>query len=384
MDFAISHEEHRARYARLQGRMEARGLDAFLCWTPENIYYLTGFHTLGYYFPQCLVVPAAGDPTLVVRDLETPNVEALTWLTAYRGYRDHEDAVAAVAGAVARAARRIGIESESSSLSPARYSRLTAALEERAVPTTGLVEEDRVVKSPAEIDLIRRSARFTEAGLTAAFDQSRIGHTEDDVAGAVYKQMISRGSSYPSLAPFITSGPQSALPHATWSGRPLQAGDVLFYEVGGSAGRYGSGLIRVGVIGELPPGIRATVERAVSVVTEVLHELIAAIRPGITGHDVNRAGRTLMEASGWGDLNRNRSGYSIGVSFPPGWGEGHIFSLREGEHRPLQPGMVFHLVPNLFFPHVCGIAVSDMVLVTASGCEPITQFPHDLVVVDQS
>ena len=89
----------------------------------------------------------------------------------------------------------------------------------------------------------------------------------------------------------------------------------------------------------------------------------------------------MLEGEGWGDFNRIRSGYSIGISFPPDWGEGHILSLRAGEPRVLAPGMVFHLVPSLLIPGVGGFGVSDTVLVTESGCECLTQHPRELVVV---
>lgn len=381
MYHAISHDEHRERYARLQERIETEGLDAHLSWTPENIYYLTGFDTLGYYFPQCLVSSVSRPPVLVIRHFETPNVEALTWLSEYRGYRDHERMTDVVQEVARSAGERIGTESAAWFVSPAMESELRAALGERIVSADGLVEGLRLVKSPAEIALIREAARYTDAAMEAAFGASCAGGTEDDVAAAVYARMIAAGSSYPSLAPFIATGERTSLPHATWSGRVLQPGDALFYETGGSAGRYGAGLIRVGSIGEPPDDRRATIDRALEVIGDALEALIAAIRPDATGHEVDEAGRVVIEASGWGDVHRNRAGYSFGISYPPDWGEGHIFSLRQGEHRPLQEGMVFHLVPNVLLPDAAGIAMSETVLVTSDGCEALTRFPREYVVV---
>jgi len=382
LKLAISHDEHRRRHSRLQEKVQDAGLNALLCFSPENIYYLTGFETIGHYFLQCLVVSADADPVLVLRAFETPNVEALTWLKAYRGYQDHEDIAEVVGDVVRGLGSRIGFESESWFVSPAVAGRLQSRLGDRMVATTGLVEGLRVVKSPAEIDLIRAAARHTEAGMDAAFQASQLGATEDDVAGAVYQRMISSGSSYPSLPPFITTGPRSALPHATWSGRLLELGDALFYEVGGSAGRYGAALIRVGSLGDPPREGREALHRATGVIAEALEALIEAIRPGATGEDVHHASRKQICRGGLGDLNRNRSGYSIGISFPPDWGEGQIFSLREGETRPLEPGMVFHLVPNALIPDVAAVGLSETILVTETGCECLTSYPRAIRICD--
>ena len=275
----------------------------------------------------------------------------------------------------------MGFEAESWFLSPALLAGIQAQLTTPGVPVRGLIERQRLVKSPAEVALIRRAARHTDAAMAAAFAASRAGVTEDAVAGATYLAMIEDGSSYPSLPPFIATGVRTAEPQATWSGRVLQAGDPLFYETGGSEGRYGAALIRMGVIGEPSAATRETVTHAVATVETALRELVATVRPGITAEAVARVARDVLEGEGWGDFNRIRSGYSIGISFPPDWGEGHILSLRAGEPRVLEAGMVFHLVPSLLIPGVGGFGVSDTVLVTESGCECLTQHPRELVVV---
>jgi Xaa-Pro dipeptidase len=379
MHFEISHDEHRDRYRRLQAAMADAGIDTLLSWAPENVYYMTGYDTLGYYFPQCLIASVDSDPALVVRHFESPNVEAQTWVTNYVGYLDHEDVAEIVAQVAAKFGTRIGTESQTWAVSPAIAARVADRLDGRVVPLDGLVEALRLVKSSAEIGLIRQSCRYTEAAMTAAFEASVPGATEDDVAATVYHRMISAGSTYPSLAQFVSSGPRTFMPHQTWSGRVLQPGDMLWFETGGSAGRYGSGLIRIGAVDEPPAENRAVIERALGVVTETLEALMAAIRPGTTGAQVHQVGRAAIKAAGWGDVHRNRSGYSIGVSYPPDWGEGHIYSLQDLETRPLEAGMVFHLVPNVLIPDVAGVAISETVLITPDGCEALTQFPREFM-----
>ena len=111
MHFEISHDEHRERYRRLQEAMASAGIDTLLSWSPENVYYMTGYDTLGYYFPQCFIASVDSEPSLVVRHFESPNVERQTWLQRYVGYRDHEDVGEVVATEAARfgKTRRHGI-----------------------------------------------------------------------------------------------------------------------------------------------------------------------------------------------------------------------------------------------------------------------------------
>lgn len=377
MHFEIPHDEHRERYCRLQAAMAAAEIDTLLCWSPENVYYMTGYDTLGYYFPQCFIAQVDSDPILVVRHFESPNVVAQTWVTDFVGYQDHESVADVVAAAAATSGSRIGTEALTWAVSPALAAGIAHRLGGRVVPLDGLVESLRLIKSRAEIALIRQSCRYTEAAMSAAFEAAVPGASEDDVAAAVYHRMISAGSSYPSLAPFVSSGPRTFMPHQTWSGRLLQPGDMLWFETGGSAGRYGSGLIRVGAVGDPPIALRSTIQRALDVVTETLDALMGALVPGATGAEVHEVGRAAIKAAGWGDVHRNRSGYSIGVSYPPDWGEGHIYSLQALEARPIEAGMVFHLVPNVLIPEVAGVAISETVLVTREGCEALTQFPRE-------
>ncbi|MFW6075793.1 MAG: M24 family metallopeptidase, partial [Chloroflexota bacterium] len=112
-----------------------------------------------------------------------------------------------------------------------------------------------------------------------------------------------------------------------------------------------------------------------------LNAAIDAIGPGVPASDVDRACRSAIADAGFADYFRHRTGYSIGLSFPPDWGEGQILSLKESEHRPLEPGMAFHLVPILIDPGVAGIGCSQTVLVTEAGHELLTSFDEPMRIV---
>jgi len=105
------------------------------------------------------------------------------------------------------------------------------------------------------------------------------------------------------------------------------------------------------------------------------------MKPGVTSDSVHRVTRGVFEKYGYSHLFGHRTGYSVGINYPPDWGEGHIMSIWAGDERPLRAGMTFHLVPGLFELGKHLINISDTVLVTENGCERVTQFPRELFVV---
>jgi len=208
----------------------------------------------------------------------------------------------------------------------------------------------------------------------AAVEASREGVTENDVAAQMLGAMVRAGGEYSGLPPFITSGPRTSLCHATWGGRTLVKGDVLAYELPGVFKRYAAPLFRCGTVGPAPDDVRALGEACQA----SLEAVIAAIRPGATSADAHEQSRRTFERAGFGDLLGHRTGYSVGINYPPDWGEGHILSIWADDDRTLEPGMSLHLVPGIFVPGRHLVVISDTVLVTADGCEVLTDFPREL------
>jgi Xaa-Pro dipeptidase len=379
-DLPFTPAEYRARLARVRGLMRDGGVDVLLLTGPENIYYLSGYQTTGYYVYQALVVPAAGEPQFVVRKLEMTNVQALSWLKRGIGIDDTEDPLEVTLRALREAGggdARIGYEDRGFFLPPAILDGLRGGLPTaRFVAASGIVEACRVVKSPAEIAYIRQAAHAAGAGVRAGLAEVRPGRTENDVAGAIYAGMLRAGSEYPSSQPYVVTGPRAALGHASYAGHWLRRGHLVYIETGGCIKRYGGAVMRMVSVG--PPS--AETRRLARVVIEALEAIIAAIRPGVSSGAVDEAGRAIVERAGLGKHWLHRTGYSIGIGFPPGWGEGHILDLKPHDERRLAAGMTFHLVPLLLLPGTGAMGFSETVLVTPTGCEVLTGVPRRLLV----
>jgi len=149
-------------------------------------------------------------------------------------------------------------------------------------------------------------------------------------------------------------------------------GDLVFLEISGVVHRYGAALMRSVAIGK----IDAEFERRNEIVHEVLATTMAAIRPGVTSGDVNSACAAAFARHGYTMLKR--AGYSMGINFPPGWGEGDLLDLSAGSPVVLQPGMVFHIPQPYRMAGEQTVSVSETVLVTETSCESLTQFPRQL------
>lgn len=373
-------DEYRNRLSRVQSEMAARGIDGLMVFIPENLYYMTGHRTPGYYAYQTLLIPSQGAPTLVVRFLEEINAASLSWIDDRVSVTDTEDPVEVTVKALAERGYlqgRIGIEMDAWFLSVNTFNRLRERLGNvTLVDGSGIVDTSRLIKSPAEIELIRKACRVAEAGTQAGYEALAVGATEDDVAAEVHRAVIKAGGEYMSLPPFICSGPRGSLAHATWEGRRLEANDVVFFEISGCVRRYSGALMRTAVIGTPDP----EVERGADAVIGGLTRAIDAMKPGVPAAEIDRICRGYIADQGYGHLFRHRTGYSIGVNFPPDWGEGQIRSLKGNEERPLEPGMVFHMPPALLGNGKWGVGFSETVLITETGHEVLTQLPRTLYV----
>lgn len=381
-ELPFSETEYASRMWSLRRLMNDEGLNVFVSFTPENIYYLTGHDTPGYYFFQACIVPANGPPINILRRIETVNTLYRTWSRTVVSYGDRDDPVEATLFALCEtgiAGRRIGLETESFFIPPKRFRALSAGIfAAGGTPVDAQpVELLRVIKSDEELACIREAAHCVEVAMTAAISTSRAGVNENVVAAAMSKALIEAGGEYAGLPPFVKAGRRGSLCHATWGGHVLERGDVMSYELPGVRKRYAAPLFRCGTVGAPSDEVRRLADASIS----SLNKVIEAIRPGVLSQDVHEVSRANFVACGFGDHLAHRTGYSVGINYPPDWGEGHIMSIWPNDERPLRSGMTFHLVPGITMHGKYELTFSETVLVTDAGCEVLTNYERALFTV---
>jgi Xaa-Pro dipeptidase len=380
-DMTFPFAEYERRMRELRERMEQRRLDAVVITDPENLMYLTDYQTTGYSFFQGMVVPLDDEPFMITRKLEESNVIERTWVEETRPYPDTGDAIQMLVESLREfglADSRLGYE-RNSYYFPAYHQDVihTTFTAGRLVDCFGIVEQGRIRKSPAEIEVMKRAAKATDAGMRAGIDACAAGVSENEIAAEVSAAMFRAGGEFPAVMPYIASGPRSMIGHATWEGRIVQPGEHVFLEIGGCYRRYHTAMMRTVVLDDLSPSMYKAQER----MKQALAELKSVLQPGLTVSDADNLVRSIINDNDVGASLVTRAGYSIGIAFPPSWDEGYILSLKQGNSMVLEEGMTMHVIP--FMWGVDGdktVGISDTIRVTEDGCASFFDLEEDFTV----
>lgn len=377
-------EEYERRWANVRKAVADRGFDALLVVSPENVYYLTGLQHQGYFAFTSLVIPAQRDPLLVTRSMERRAVVEHGYNVEHLGFEDHETPVDGMVRALEAAglsrSPRVGVEKQSMFFPPAVWDELRAGLPDVGWEDgSGIVDEIRAVKSAWELQRVRRAAAISDRAVRAGIEAAGVGVNEKEVAAAVYRSLVLGGSEYPGFAPLVRSTDHLGHEHETWHDRVLAAGDGVLIELSASVDRYHAPLTRLVHVGWGSPGLDTAAETAIA----GLEASAAAIQPGVRTGDVYEAWQSTIDRGlGHERYRRHHCGYSVGIGFPPSWvGGSSVVGIRQGGELVVQEGMVFHLLSWLLGVGSADYAVSDTVVVTATGCEFLTSTRREPLII---
>lgn len=373
-------EEFQARLARARALMNEHGLQCLLVSKPENICYLTGLDHQGYFAFHLLVVPLEGRPTLITRAMEWVTIRDQLTEAEFFGHSDStapESAVAEVLAGLGLSQAKAGVEKQSNSFPLAIYEGLCRLLPELScADTSAMVESLRQVKSPLEIDYMRRAGAVTDTMIEAAIEVAQPGVNEREIAAEVHRRMILAGGETPGFSPFIRPSPRMQQEHTSWRDRELRTGEALFLEMAGCVGRYHAPAGRLLYLGSAP----ASAENAQRACFDAFNAVIETIQPGVTAAEVYASWQRSVERSGVKDYRRHHCGYMVGLGYPPSWtGGSQVVGLRHDSDMELQPGMSFHILSWLLGSNIGDYFVSNTAVLTANGCEVLTRSSCPLV-----
>ena len=380
-------EEYRARARRVREEMARRGIDVLYVTSPANLCYLTGFESI-WYPPRAPlgVVVVQGSEDIVFVDYERH--EGLVSETAH--YDDavfftYESALETVAGEFARrgwANGSIGIEWHSRSPSGPLIRATADALAAkgaRIVDGDWAVDRVRLVKSPVELDCVRRAAAIVDVAFLEIRDEIRPGRTELQIAARLNAIMADHGGEEAAIRTMVSAGPLVwCKTHAAPGHRPLERGDVVYLDACGVHKRYHVDLCRTFAVGDDHPAARAVLE-ATSGSVEAVRE---AVRPG----DPLEVAQRVAEEYVYARVPREQvwwvGGYALGIALPPDW-VGHTY-LSNDAYEPFtwEPGYVTNY-ENICFDRDAGFTASYMetLLMTEDGIEVLSRVPRELQVV---
>ncbi|MBF7688578.1 M24 family metallopeptidase [Acinetobacter rathckeae] len=362
---AFTEQEYASRIQRTRERLNTVGVDVMIVTGPENIFWLTGQQTPGYYTFQALLLPVEGEPVFVIRQLEYFNFIANTFIADAAIYQDGDHPIDFLLSLLQQRGwlnKRIGLDKYGWFLPIAVYELLQHQLGPIA-DTAGVIEPLRAIKSDAEIEKISMAARYVDAGMQAGMAAIREGVDENALVSAMMGAAIAAGSEYVGMEPLVSSGSRSGVPHGTWRRRMIQKNDPVFLEMAASHDRYHAALMRSAWLGR-PPAIALEMEK---VCQDALQAALDTIRPGVTCAEPHIACQQVIDRAGFSENFKKRTGYSIGIAFAPDWGEGGILSLYDGVNTELEPGMTFHIPPALRIYGEFTVGVSETIVVTETG-----------------
>lgn len=367
--------EYDQRLENLRARMAADSVEALLLTDPSDLFYLTGYSTFEVSVHVALVVTAES-LTLQVPSIETGPAMITTRVDHVIGYRWEGigDVLDPLARALGGHRATVGIDYWHGSLRQGVVEGLKQRLPDtRFVDASGMLKSIRIVKSPAEIDCLRQSARMTGQGIEAAATAIQPGMTDNDIAAIGAEALLAGGSEFMSMQPIVTVGQRSSVIHTNHKRCKVGEGDTVFLEFGAVWQRYTAPMMRTVVAGEPTARMRSVFDGC----RRVVDALQSSMVPGRTFDHAAKAAEQAMAPLADEVFFSGVFGYTVGAQFPPSWVEGSGFIAR-GESAEFRQGMVFHLPICLRIPGHWGIGCSDTVLVGENGAEPLTSNPWRL------
>jgi Xaa-Pro aminopeptidase len=357
-------DTHAARRALAQQKITEAGSDAALITSPPNVRYLSGLVSSN----MALLLPADGPAVLgtdsryaEAAERDCPDIELLV-------ERQLEPAMAALAAE--RGYRTLAFEAQDMTVE--RHADLTGQPGGlQLVPLGHVIEELRMIKDEAEIELLARACAITDQAFAAALAAIRPGSTERDIAILIERTMVDLGAEAPAFDTIVASGPNGAIPHHSPGGRVLQRGDLVTIDCGARHAGYHADMTRTVALGS-PAGWQREIY---DLVAAAQFAGVAAATVGADVQDVDAIARDMIEAAGYGGHFQHGLGHGVGLEVheAPMLGYGRTGRLKDRVPVTVEPG--------IYLPGKGGVRIEDTLVVRTAGPDTLITTTKELLVL---
>ena len=382
-------EEYKNRLKKVQKSMQEKGIELLISQDTSNINYLTGYDAWSFYYAQCVIVHVnADEPICFVRAQDAGGAYIKTYLKneniiVYEEKYIHTwplhpyDRLVELIKEKKWDKLNIGLEMDSHYFTAYCYEKIKQGLPNAELKDSErLVNWARVIKSDAEINLMKSAALISEKGMKTAFDSINPGVRQCDAVANIQKTLFSGtpeyGGDYASIATLLPTGKGTSASHLTHTQDKFVTGEATIIELAGVHKRYHVPMARTVLLGKAEQkkidAMKATIE--------ALEAGIAATKPGNTADDVAQKFWKVLDK--YNIKKESRTGYSIGIGYPPDWGE-HTLNISKGDKTILHPNVTFHMIAVMQFGD-WGVEASESVRVTESGSELFCNISKDIYV----
>ncbi len=387
----FSIEEYSRRLLDVKQRMQHHGFDMIICQDPSNMYWLTGYDGWSFYVPQCVLVHLEENWPIwfgraqdakaaqVTTDLPLDNVVPYSEHLVQHPTNHPYDELADLILSKNWGNSNIGVEMDAHYYTARCHDTLVKALPKAQIRNNyDLVNWARLVKSETEVELMRGAGRICSNAMKSGVSKIKVGVPQNEVIAEIYRSQIAGvdgcGGDYSSFCPLIQVGDGTSTPHLTWSDLPLPDDTLIMIEMAGVRRRYNVPLTRTIYLGNPPRNIQNLAE----IIVEGVNVGLELAKPGNSCEMVEAGWQSVLNR--YGITKDSRVGYSIGVGYPPDWGE-RTCSLRPADQTELQVGMCFHFQSGVWLDDL-GCAVSEPFVVGEQGGERLCEVERGLIVIE--
>ncbi len=387
---AFPRQEFERRVNSVKARMVKAGFDLLISQDPANMGWLTGFDGWSFYTPQAVVVQLSETHPLwfgraqdapsahITTDLPAANIIAFSEPLVHHASKHPFDELCDLITTRGWGSGRIGVDFDAHYYTARAHRHLVDGLPNaKILDNRELVNWTRLVKSPAELQYMREAGRIITMTMNNALAKLAPGVRQYEVIADVYHDQVTGVDGlygdYTSLCPLIQVGKGTSTPHLTWTDEPLPSSGLIVMELAAARRHYHAPLTRTAHIGRPPDQML----RLAEAIVEGGDRAIEAARPGVTCEEVEALWQSLLNRHGF--EKKSRVGYSIGLNYPPDWGE-RTASLRAGDKTVLEAGMCFHFQSGVWLDDF-GAGISEPFIVTDTGGERLCDVARELVVV---
>jgi len=360
------------RLSSVRASLEARGLEGLVVFSPANIYYLTGHHSIDSWEFRAAVISHDRPPEVLLFHFERGRFIASSWLDEARYYGPGDDPIAMLVAMIEEAglgSARLGIEVNAATLSAELKQRVSDCLRSAEfVDVARLVDELRLCKSTEELATIEQAAAITELGMLAAVDAAEVDASDYEVAAAATHAMLMAGSHNLVMMPTIAVGQRSGLAHSEHVGRKIQIKDSVFLEMSACWRHYSAPLMKTIFVGQSDRDW----DNMLQIAQDTADAIVETAKVGVPAREVALAARSAMSSIEQKVQFHFNFGYSVGISYPPHWLEESAFYLTESNSKPLKAGMVFHLPLTFRILGKCASGLSYTIAITEDGVRILT------------
>ena len=384
---SFSKNEYKDRLKKVQLSMQEKGIELLISQDTANINYLTGYDAWSFYYTQCVIVHInADEPICFVRAQDAGGAFIKTYLKKeniiiYDEKYIHTwplhpyDALVHLIKKNKWDKLNIGVEMDAHYFTAYCYEKLKQGLPNASIiDSERLVNWVRFVKSDAEIDFMKKAAVISDNAMRTAMEIINPGIRQCDAVAEIQKSLFKGtseyGGEYASITTLLPTGKGTSASHLTASDEKFKKGEATIVELSGTYKRYHAPMARTVNLGK-PEKKKID---AMNATNEALEAGIAASKPGNTANDVAQNFWNVLDK--YNIKKESRTGYSIGIGYPPDWGE-HTINISKEDMTILKPNVCYHMIAVMQFGD-WGVEASESIRITEDGNELLCNFSRDL------